>query len=90
VLSPTYLLIETRKLYDPFNLELDYGLPSKFFKVLMVVIGLENNGGDIKEFSNSITLSFLTTFSFSISPFENFKASLVASWNFMTLEGGTH
>jgi hypothetical protein len=89
VLSPTYLLIETSKLDVPFNLELDYGLPSKFFKVFMVVIGLENNGGGINGFSNSLTLSFRIAFSFSISPIENFKSSLVASWNFMTLEGGT-
>jgi hypothetical protein len=89
VLSPTYLLISTSKLDDPFNLELDYGLPSKFFKVFMVVIGLENSGGGINEFFNSLTLSFRITFSFSISPIENFKSSLVPSWNFMTLEGET-
>jgi len=56
----------------------------------MVAIGLENNGGGIRELSNSLTLSFKIAFSFYIiSPIENFKASLVASWNSMTLEGGT-
>jgi hypothetical protein len=85
----TYLLIEAIKLYVPFNLELDFRLPSKVFKGCMVVIGLVNNGGGMREFFNSLTLSFKISFSFSIYPIENFKASPMASWNSMTLKGGT-
>ena len=87
--SPTYLLIEASKLDVPFNLELDSSPPSKVFKGFMVVIGLENNVGGVKEFSNRLTLYFQISFSFSIYPIENFKAPLLASWNFMTLDGGT-
>ena len=52
-----------RKLEVPFNLEIDYGLYSRVLKGCMVVIGLENNGGGIKEFSISLTLSFKISFS---------------------------
>jgi hypothetical protein len=68
MLSPTYLLIETRKIDVTFNIELNFGLPSKVFKGFMVVIGLENNGGGIKAFFNSLTLYFRITVSFSRSP----------------------
>jgi len=89
MLSSTYLLIAVEKIDFPFNLELDSGLPFKVFKGCMVVIGLTNNGGDIRALSNAFTLSFRIAFSFYMSPIEKFKASPVASWNSMTLEGGT-
>jgi hypothetical protein len=64
MLSPTYVLIEASKLDVPFNLEVNSGLPSKVFKGCMVVIGLEKNGGGIKAFSNSLTLSLESHFHF--------------------------
>jgi hypothetical protein len=87
--SPTYPLIETRKLDVPFNLEIDYGLPSRVLKGFIVAIRLSNNGGGIRSFSNSLTLSFKITFLFFIYPIHISKASPMASWNYMTLEGGT-
>jgi hypothetical protein len=88
MLSSTYLLIASSKLDVPFNLKLDFGLPSRFVKGFMVVMELTNNVRGIRALSNSLTLSFRIAFSFSISQIENFKDSPMNSWNSMTFEGG--
>jgi hypothetical protein len=90
MLSPTCFLIAANKLDIPFNLEIYFGQYSRVFNGCIVAIQLENKGGGIKELSNYLTLSFKIAFSFSISSIEYFKASPVASWNSMILEGGTH
>jgi hypothetical protein len=79
----------SNKLDIPFNLKLDYGLSSKVFDDCIVVMGLENKGGGIKALSSSLTFPLEIVFSLSKSIIEDFKASPVASWNSMSLEGGT-
>jgi hypothetical protein len=71
--------MEANKIDVPFNVDIDSSLPSKLIKGYMVAIGLENSGGGIKEFSNSLTLSFKMELSLSIYPIEMFRASHVAS-----------
>jgi hypothetical protein len=70
IFSPTYLLIAASKLDVPFNIELYYDIPSKLLKGCIVEIGIENNGGGIRAFSNSLTLSFKIEFLFYISPID--------------------
>ena len=60
--SPTYLLTTTIGIDVPLDLELDYGVPLKFFQGCIVAIGLKNIGGSIKEISNYLFLYFKVMF----------------------------
>jgi hypothetical protein len=79
----------SNKLDIPFNLKLDYGLSSKVFDDCIVVMGLENKGGGIKSLSSSLTFPLEIVFSLSKYIIEDFNSSPMASWNSMSLEGGT-
>ena len=86
ILSLMYFMISVNKLEVILNIELDFHMSSIFLSGRMITIGLSNKSLGRTSFSSSFTLSFKIRFSFSISSIEYFRASTMASCNYITLE----